>query len=158
MILIIISFFSIHLTNSRYTSGKKGKGDFEIAKPVIEFKNISSADINNMMPGQTAEYYFNIINVDSESKNEVLINYYIEVSFEDNDLPITYTIYDITNGNEVELETNSNKTSLISLGYKEIETHKYKIEFEWKSEENNISYSNKQTTFNIEVYAEQVIN
>ena len=157
-ILILICSFSIGLTNSRYTSSKKIGDSLPIAKPILEFEPVSNSRINDMLPGQMVTYDFNIKNTDGNITNEVLINYYIKVTCEDNNLPITYKIYDITDATEEEVTVTSEQTSLITLGYKEIENHKYRIKFTWLSSDKAASYADKQTEFNIEVYAEQAIN
>ena len=110
-----------------------------------------------MIPGQTIEYEFNIKNTDGNLTNEVLINYYIKLTAQDSNLPVTYKIYDITNGTEKELPMTSNQTALISLGYENVENHKYKIQFKWPEESDSLTYADKQMNFNLDVYAEQVV-
>lgn len=156
-ILIIISGFAVKVTNSRYSSGKKINDNIEIAKPVIELESTSDTTIENILPGETALYTFNIKNTDGTLTNEVLMNYYIEVTYNNTDLPLAYEIFDITDGTEKKLSTNSNKTQIKAIGFNEIELHKYKIKFMWPSSENSVSYAGKQMAFEISVYAEQVV-
>lgn len=157
-ISILICVFSIGMTNSRYTSAKKIDNELPIAKPIIEFESVSTSEITNVVPGDTIEYNFNIKNTDGTMTNEVAMNYYIKLSHKDSNLPLKYKIYDITSGTEVELPITSEQTSVISLGYGEVETHKYKIKFIWPISNNDEAYANKQTTFDIEIYAEQAMN
>ena len=156
-ILILTCAFSIGLTNSRYSSGKKIDNEVMVATPVVEFESVTGTSFTNMLPGDTVAYNFNIKNTDGNMINEVAINYYIKLTYENNNLPLTYKIYDITSGTEVELPTTSDQTSLIALGYENIETHNYKIEFTWPISDNAESYANKQIAFKLDVYAEQVI-
>lgn len=156
-ILILICVFSIKLTNSRYSSDSDYKDDLEIAKPIVQMESDSSTDIGNMLPGDTIEYLFNIKNTDDTNKNEVMLNYYIKIVIPDDGLPLTYKIYDITDGEEKELEVNNNQTELISLGFENIENHKYKLKLTWPEDKNDVAFSNTNMKFDIEVYAEQVI-
>lgn len=156
-ILILIFVFSIKFTNSRYSSDSNYEDVLEIAKPIIEIEPETSAEISNMLPGDTVDYLFNVKNTDEKNQNEVLLNYYLKVIISDNSLPITYKIYDITDGLENELEIISGKTNLISLGFENVESHKYKIRFTWPEEENDVSLAGKEIKFDIDVYAEQVI-
>lgn len=156
-ILILICAYSIGLTNSRYVSESNYNNNLEIAKPIIEIESDSNKKIENMLPGDTAEYIFNVKNTDNTNKNEIMLNYYIKVVIPENGIPLTYKIYDITNGTEKEININSNKTDLISLGFENIENHKYKIKFIWPKDKKDYSYANKDMKFDIEVYAEQAL-
>ncbi len=156
-ILILICAYSIGLTNSRYASETNYSNNLEIAKPVIEIESNSNKKIENMLPGDKAEYIFYVKNTDNVNVNEIMLNYYIKVVIPENEIPLTYKIYDITNGTEKEINVDSNKTDLISLGFENIENHKYKIKFIWPENEKDYSYSNKEMKFDIEVYAEQAL-
>lgn len=136
-------------------SGKNLEDNLPIAKPIIEFEAASPSEISDMIPGQTVQYDFIIKNTDGASQNEVAINYYIKVTYQNNNLPLTYKIYDITTGTEQELQVTDNQTSLIKMGYEDIENHKYRIKFTWPLSQNDVSYINKQIGISIEVFAEQ---
>lgn len=157
-ILILICAFSIGLTNSRYTSDSNYEDNLAIAKPVVEIESQSETEISNMLPGDTVEYLFNIKNTDGTNQNEVLLNYYLKVTFASDALPLTYEIFDITDGTETKLELSSNQTNLISLGFTNIETHKYKIKLTWPEDQNDVSLANQNVAFDIDVYAEQVVD
>lgn len=156
-ILIIICAFAINLTDSRYSSSKTIDDSIQIAKPIVEMESTSATTIENILPGQTVEYEFNIKNTDGTFTNEVLMNYYIKVTYNNNNLPLTYEIFDVTDGTEKKLTTTSNQTDIKSIGYSDVEVHKYRIKFTWPSNENDVSYAGKQISFDIDVYAEQAV-
>lgn len=157
-ILMLISSFTMNLTNSRYTSQTSMDNTLEIAKPVLEMVSDSANTLENMYPGQEVEYYFSVKNTDGNVNNEVVLNYYIEVAYKNTNLPLTYTVYQIADdGTETQLATTSNKTDKILIGFGNIETHKYKIKFTWPISENSITYQNKQLEVDVNVFAEQKI-
>ena len=157
-ICIFVFFFLIEITNAKFASYKKSDNVIDIAKPIINIENVSSTNIENIIPGQEVEYYFNIKNTDENSTlNQVNMNYYIKLTAQDTSLPLTYNIYDVTSGTEQILPMDSGQTAIMSIGYKEVETHKYKIKFMWPSNENSSIYANKNMSFSISVCAEQVV-
>ena len=161
-VLIILCTFAIGLTNSKYSSTVSAEENINIAKPIVELEPTSEITVENILPGQTATYTFNIKNnVENTdgtlTKNDILMNYYVKVIYNDSNLPLTYEIYDTTTGEDVKLNTTSNQTDINTRGYKEIENHSYKIIFTWPADANDVSYANKDTSFNIDVNAEQAV-
>ena len=157
-ILIIICTYAMNLANSRYLSSKKiNNSNVEIANPIVEIEPVSESTLSDIMPGDTVVYDFNIKNANETLTNDILMDYYIKLTWENENLPITYSIYDVTSGEENPLTINSetNQTAVKQIGYNELETHKYRIKFTWPEANNDVSYANKQTSFNIELYAEQ---
>lgn len=157
-ILIIVVVFLMNITKSRYMSGMVMNSGLDIAKPIIEFSSNSEPNISDILPGESAEYIFNVKNTDGNILNEVNINYYIKLTYNDNNLPIQYEIYDITSGTEVKLETTSNQTQLLTLGHEKVESYDYKLVFTWPADKNDVSYAGKEIAFDLDIYAEQVIN
>ena len=157
-ILIIIIAFTGKIASSRFNSEANKNGNLNIAKPIVELEQVSSNNFTNMKPGDTVEYTFNVKNNNGSNTNEVTMNYYIEVTYNNNNLPLTYEIYDITTGSEVQLTTNNNQTNLLQLGLGNIETHNFKIKFIWPQSSNSYTYSSQNISFDIDVYAEQVIS
>lgn len=158
-ILIVISIISFMITSAKYTSKTEMSENLAIAKPIVELTSVSETSFSDLVPGETVEYYFNITNTDNSGEtSEVAMNYYLKVSYENNDLPFTYEIYDVTNGNSTPLTLTSNQTDLIDLGFGNPEEHQYKIVFSWASSENADTYANKEISVNLEVFAEQVVN
>jgi len=157
-ILIIICTYAVSLANSRYLSSKTiNNNNVEIANPIVELETVSETTISEIKPGDTVEYEFNIKNTDGTLTNDLLMDYYIKLTWGNSNIPLTYSIYDITSGEEnlLTVDSETNQTVLKQIGYNEVETHKYKIKFTWPESDNDVSYANLQTSFNIDLYAEQ---
>lgn len=146
---IICCVYLIKITNSRYISKVNIDGNIDVAVPqiVLDVKNYS--DSFTLLPGQTQEMEFSIKNYNDLRTNEVLMEYYIKINTTKLDLPLEYELYEVSSTNEKKLTANSQGFGPITLNYGNQEEKKYKLKFSWDENDNNISYVNKQYSFQI---------
>lgn len=152
---VLTSIYVINLTSSRYLSSINTTDNVDVAMPriILETPEIS----NNMLPGDTYEYTFYVKNNENNKINEVLMSYYVNINIENQDLPLTYEVYSVSNNQETKLEQNTSGYGPVTLDYGEEKNNQYKIIFKWAETENSVTYASKQFSFNIELTAEQII-
>ncbi len=159
ILIVLLSLFTVFLiynfTFSKFASEISGKGNAEIATPIIDL--VGSNKIVGIDYDDTAkeiEYNFSVNNFDSIGNiNQVKLEYIIQIKNDNLDFPIEYQLYDSDNKKII---LNNNTTNLIFLD-KDIKTsHKYKLIIRYANKGNGINIINKLNNLDITISAEQV--
>lgn len=136
---IIVIFFSL----SRYKSTIAGSSTGRVAQYVIgiQTNNEMNVPINEMKPNSSQEFFFDIINEENNSKNEVTLNYTIELENKAN-LPLDFILYryDENSSEYKEINLNANTTEEFEMDTKNKIDHKYKVKVKWKDNTTNLNY------------------
>ncbi len=157
--IIIVAFaFTFNLTNSRYI-GQVTAEEEVLAVPII---NLVKDDANaqnifqNIKPGDTVTYDFSVSNFDGDKINEIELKYVLKPSI--GNLPLKFTITDITNGvsNNIAM-VNNNESEPITMEFGTKITRNYRLTAQWNASDNNIEYANASADFKLELQAEQVL-
>lgn len=161
LIIIFIFSSSIYLMNttkSRYASGINIKNNVNVAVPIIELDTSTlNSSLSTILPGDSRSCEFSIRNNKDSKINEVLMSYYINLDITNQGLPLTYKIYDMTNGTEQELTQTSNGFGPITLNYGQEQNSRYKITFTWDESQNSDTLANQNFSFKVLVNATQEI-
>lgn len=137
--IILATFFTL----SKYKTTVTGIGSGRVAQYIlgIEKDNTINLPMQNIKPGSSQEYYFEITNEENEKKNEVTLEYTIELENKAN-LPLEFTMYrynEKTTEYE-EIKLSANITEKIRMEVNEKKNHKYKIEIKWKENTEKATY------------------
>lgn len=136
---IIVIFFSL----SKYKSTIAGSSIGRVAQYVlgIQTNNEMNVPINEMKPNSSQEFFFDIINEENNSKNEVTLNYTIELENKAN-LPLDFILYryDENSSEYKEINLNANTTEEFEMDTKNKIDHKYKVKVKWKDNTTNLNY------------------
>lgn len=146
----------INTTNSRYLAELKAENSLDLAIPKVVLDTNDFAE--QILPGETLSYEFYVKNHEDNNINEVLMEYYFKINITQDDLPLEYKVFDITENTEVELSETADGIGPIELKYGEIQENNYRIDFIWDENDNSSEYANKQFSFKIELNATQVVN
>ena len=155
--IIVSSAYLINITSSRYISEMNSTSDINVAIPQVELDTSSITTTDLMLPGETRDVEFSVKNYRDNESNEVLLDYYINLNITEQSIPLTYTIYEITENTEVELSQTSEGFGPVTLNFGSEEEKRFKIIFKWDEQYNDPSYASKQFKFEIEVNATQVV-
>lgn len=159
IVVILLLLFTVFLiysfTFSKFASDISGKGNAEIATPIIDL--VGSNKIVGKNYDDTAkeiEYNFSVNNFDSIGNiNQVDLEYLIQIKNDNLEFPTEYQLYD---GSNQKIELNNNITNLIFLD-KDLKTsHKYKLIIKYANKGNGINIINKLNNLDITISAEQV--
>ncbi len=137
--IMLATFYSL----SRYKTTGAGSSTGRVAQHIlgIEKDNTINLPMQNIKPGSSQDYYFEITNEENEKKNEVTLEYTIELENKAN-LPLEFTMYrynEKTTEYE-EIKLSANITEKIRMEVNEEKNHKYKIEIKWKENTEKATY------------------
>ena len=149
--ITLCSICFITITNSRYASNVNLNGNVDVAIPQIVLNTDNILNKSTILPGETVTYEFNVQNFENSKINEVQMDYYININQIINQLPITYKIYMINGTNETELTQTTNGFGPITLKYGKEQTTSFKLIYTWDEKNDDVSYANKDYSFNISV-------
>lgn len=155
LVLLFTVFLIYNFTFSKFASDISGKGNGEIATPIIDL--VGSNKIVGIDYDDTAkeiEYNFSVNNFDNIGNvNQVNLEYLIQIKNDNLEFPIEYQLYD---GSNQKIKLNNNITNLIFLD-KDVKTsHKYKLIIKYANKGNGINIINKLNNLDITISAEQV--
>lgn len=158
--IAIFTVFTFNGSNSRYV-GKIVADEEVLAVPVLTLSNNSQSYVaTNMLPGETKEYKFSVSNVDGESTNEVLLEYYFKVTTETT-VPIEVKLYEITGNEEREIQIANNESETIRLNVVNQSSDKitknYTLKFIWDIDFNSYEYAQKEISCSVVLEAIQVV-
>ena len=133
LIVLIILYFMINNTFSKYKIFIEQNGNASIAKPIIVIEKDNN--INTEYSKKTGEilYYFKIKNYENENINEVKFLYNIELIENNSEFPIEYNLVDLSTNERVTLNNNKSKEFIIGIDEKEEKTYVLKIN--WKNKD-----------------------
>lgn len=152
---IVLFDFTFNVTSSRYIGQLESKEKDVNAIPVLNLINPTfTGTLKNMVPGSVEETDFYISNHDETNINEVLMKYYIKVQT-GSEIPLKIHLFD-ENNKELTLDSEG-KTPEEELIYGIENQKKYHIKIEWNEKDNNYIYAGRNSNFNIEVIATQVV-
>ena len=151
---IILTIFTFNITASRYM-GEISSQDDLIAKPILTLSNNSLSYTENMKPGDTKIYEFEVSNKENDNTNEILLDYYFSITSTTGFTPLTIEIYDITNEETLLPLTSDNYTQVQQMNYETETTRKYKLLVIWKEENNSSEYAGKNIDFTLKLEAMQ---
>lgn len=151
---IILFFYTFNVTTSRYIAKIKAEEDL-LAVPIITLDKGLTYIIEDMLPGDSRECEFIVSNKESNKINEILLDYDLLINLEPY-IPITLTLYDITDGNESLVSLSNGKTTAARMNYGTETTKSYRIKLNWDEKENDYKYAGQQLNINIELNAVQV--
>jgi len=152
--IFLILLFSIGQTNSRYMSQASSQTDL-IAKAVLTLNNnnlVINAD-RNIFPGDTKSYEFSVSNYDDKNTNEVLLKYYLQVTTEASNSPLTIELQNMSTGQILTL--NNGKTNEIELPYGNETTTNYKLTLRWDESKNSLEYAGMNLKYVIQLVGTQ---
>lgn len=151
VLIIIIILQIINFTNSKYNTKFFQNGIAKIAEPIIVFESFEEENklINKL--DFPREYQFKIKNYENNKINEIDFLYNIEIIESNNNFPIKYKIFDVSNNKEIIVKNGITETLKIS---KEIKEEKiYKIILEWEEKEIEMSENlNLKLKLNLKQY------
>ena len=157
-IIFVVFVFTFNLANSRYI-GQVSTEEEALAVPIITLSKSSSnaAEVfKNIKPGDTITYDFDVSNFEGENINEISLTFVLKPSA--GNLPLEFTITDITNGGNTPVEMeNSNQTKPIPMGFGQKITKNYRLTAKWDKSKNDIEYANANVNFKLELQADQVV-
>lgn len=140
-IITIVLFTSFSL--SKYKTTSTGSSGGRVAQYVLKINEDSTVNIpiTDIKPNSSQEYYFEIINEENGKKNEVTLEYTIELENIAN-LPLEFTMYKYNEETKQyeEIKLNANITDKIKMMADESKNHKYKIEIKWKDNNGEATY------------------
>lgn len=151
VLVIILILQIINFTNSKYNTKFFQNGIAKIAEPIIVLESFEEENklINKL--DFPREYQFKIKNYENNKINEIDFLYNIEIIESNNNFPIKYKIFDVSNNKEIIVENGITETLKIS---KEIKEEKiYKIILEWEEKEFEMSENlNLKLKLNLKQY------
>ena len=147
--IIICTIVVINKTNSRYISQVNMDGNINVAVPQIVVDTSNYIDSISILPGETQTLEFSVKNYKDSKVNEILMEYYININVTNSNIPLTYKLYEISGTNENELNQKTEGFGPITLNYENQEEKKYKLEFAWDENNNNISYASQEFSYEI---------
>ena len=132
--------FQVSLNYTKYLYQKE---DMETPEPevFIEFMNFEN-DIF-ILPGETKDIDFSVKNYSDTNVNRILLDYYMDIDFTVREFDITYTLYDITDGQQVQLTKSQDGYGPISLSNNGRQERHYRLVLSWNKDDNNISNAGK---------------
>ena len=157
MIIIVVAVVCfVNITRSRYVSEMTAVGNIDAAIPIIVL-NEGSLDNQLMLPGDSKTYEFYVGNKDGTDINEVKMNYYIDIVLTQNEIPLTYKLYEVTNSGENEVTKTDGKYGPLVLDYGVEQNRHFKLVINWNENDNSVTYAGKQNTFNLKINATQIL-
>lgn len=119
LILFILKLFTTD-TYSSFFGKILGKAQTEIAEPIFVLEHTDKKAIDNS--NEEIDYYFKVKNYNNLNVNEVNLKYMLEIT-PIQDKSIVLTLYK----DNQKIDLNEQKTSYISLGHSNKETHEYRL-------------------------------
>ena len=160
MFTFITTLIVIVLSISRYKSTVAGSSTGRVAQYVlgIQTNNELAVPINKIRPNNSQEFYFEIVNEENNSKNEVTLKYTIELENKAN-LPLVFILYkyDENTSEYKEVKLSANVTEEFEMNVKNEVNHKYKVNVKWKDNTTDSNYDSYKYSKTID-YLKVIVN
>lgn len=161
--LIIVTMVVTGVSFSKYGTIVDGADSARVARPVLDYVPMSATfngtpigelsggmTFNEVQPGDTLVYNFEIRNFEGTNLNEVLLKYYIDIAVEPvGVLPLDTTL---TPGGSYPAAGSG----WIILGMGSHITHSYALTISWNAGTTGSEYSEKEQSIKITINAQQI--
>ncbi len=157
LVIFCMLFLKTEKSYAKYSSEIEGSVLIHAARAITENNRDASFSfkLNDMVPGDTKNYNFNVTNFIGEDITGVTMNYKISVVFSKN-IPIDVKLYKndgITNVLNTDFESDNN-----ILGHTNKQIDNYRLELTWDSEKASTIYAGLTDYIDIYINSKQVLS
>ncbi len=169
ILTITLFIYTFNVSLSRYSASINANQDV-IAVPILTLTNNNlNVSVDNMLPGDTREYQFEVNNEQDGKYNEVSLTYYFNL-VSTTKVPLTLELYSVdgeeekqidleqtatTNGEDTIKTYNTSKApEQMNYGTTEISRH-YKIKIKWDEKDNSYTYAGQPISIKVELKGTQ---
>lgn len=151
LLVVVLFLYTFGLTSSRYVKTTTANQDV-LAIPILDFySELTCQSDGDVLPGDTWNCFFSVTNAKEEYVNEVLLNYYFDITLDTN-IPLNLELYDITeNNNEISIgfdesvaESNVKKSNEQEMNFNKDNggtTKNYRLDIIWDAKDNDYIYA-----------------